>query len=141
MPDGTDREQAHQWREGDWDGRGERGHITRGKDHVATGRRRAGHTGERTTGRNSTPGHGFPTVCWPLETSILLDAQHPGAFRAAIPGMKPITGEPGLFWAPGDWHGEITAVRRGNAWLVVAGGSGLHQRLEVLRHLTASVRL
>ena len=78
---------------------------------------------------------------WPLETSILLDAQHPGAFPAAIPGMKPITGEPGLFWAPGDWHGEITATRNGNAWVVVAGGSGLHQREEVLHHLTASVRL
>jgi hypothetical protein len=78
---------------------------------------------------------------WPLETSILLDAQHPGAFPAAIPGMKPITGEPGLFWAPGDWHGEITATRNGNAWVVVAGGSGLHQREEVLGHLKASVHL
>ena len=78
---------------------------------------------------------------WPLETSILLDAQYPGAFPAAIPGMKPITGEPELFWAPGDWHGEITATRNGNAWVVVAGGSGLRQREEVLHHLTASVRL
>lgn len=77
---------------------------------------------------------------WPLETSILLDAQHPGRRPAAIPEMKPIKGAPGLFWAPGDWHGEITATCKGNAWLVIAGGSGLHQREEVLRHLDASVR-
>jgi hypothetical protein len=78
---------------------------------------------------------------WPLETAILLDAQHPGQFPAPIPGMKPIVGAPGLFWAPGDWHGEITAVRDKDAWLLVAGGSGQSQREEVLRHLTASVRL
>jgi hypothetical protein len=53
--------------------------------------------------------------------------------------MKPIVGSPGLFWAPGDWHGEITAVRHGNAWLVVAGGSGERQRLLVLDHLAAEI--
>ena len=78
---------------------------------------------------------------WPLETAILLDAQHPGRTPAAIPGMKPDTGAPGVFNAPGDWHGDITAVRHGNAWLVVAGGSGLSQRIEVLRHLTARIAL
>jgi hypothetical protein len=76
---------------------------------------------------------------WPLETAILLDARHPGRAPAAIPGMKPVAGSPGLFNAPGDWHGEITAARQQGAWLVVAGGSGLHQRIEVLRHLSASV--
>jgi hypothetical protein len=40
-----------------------------------------------------------------------------------------------------DWHGDITAVRHANAWLVVAGGSGLSQRIDVLRHLTASIAL
>ncbi len=43
---------------------------------------------------------------WPLETAILLDAQHPGRMPAAIPGMKPDLGAPGLFNAPGDWHGR-----------------------------------
>jgi len=44
-----------------------------------------------------------------------------------------------MFSAPGDWHGEITAIRLRDAWLVVAGGSGLLQRIEVLRHLNATV--
>jgi hypothetical protein len=78
---------------------------------------------------------------WPLETAILLDAQHPGVPPASIPGMKPAPHLRGVFNAPGDWHGEITATRHGNAWLVVAGGSGLKQRIEVLRHLTATVSL
>jgi hypothetical protein len=77
---------------------------------------------------------------WPLETAILLDAQSPGRPPAPIPGMTPVPRSPGLFGAPGDWHGDITAARRGNAWLVVAGGSGLTQRVQVLRHLRASVR-
>ena len=76
---------------------------------------------------------------WPLETSILLDAQSPGRPPAPIPGMKPVGGQNGLFNAPGGWHGEITATRHGNGWLVVAGGSGLAQRIEVLRHLRATV--
>jgi len=76
---------------------------------------------------------------WPLETAILLDAQHPDRPPAPIPGMKPDPRRPGSFDAPGDWHGDITAARRGSAWLVVAGGSGAAQRLEVLQHLTANI--
>lgn len=78
---------------------------------------------------------------WPLETAILLDAQHPGRRPAPIPDMKAIPGAHGLYGSPGDWHGEITAARHGNWWLVVAGGSGLRQREEVLAHLHASVSL
>ncbi len=78
---------------------------------------------------------------WPLETAILLDAQHPGSEPAPIPGMKAVPRAPGLFNAPGDWQGEITAVHRGRAWLVVAGGSGLAQRIAVLRHLGATIHL
>lgn len=78
---------------------------------------------------------------WPLETAILLDAQHPGRTPAPIPGMKPIPGAPGVFSAPGDWHGELAAARRANAWLLVAGGSGPTQRIQVLRHLRASITL
>jgi hypothetical protein len=76
---------------------------------------------------------------WPLETAILLDAQHPGRAPAPIPGMKPVDGAAGVFDAAGGWQGEIAAIRQRGAWLVVAGGSGLRQRLEVLRHLTATV--
>ncbi len=78
---------------------------------------------------------------WPLETAVLLDAQHPGRTPAAIPGMHRLPGAPGTVAAPGDWHGELVASRRGNSWLVVAGGSGTAQRLDVLRHLTATVSL
>jgi hypothetical protein len=78
---------------------------------------------------------------WPLVAAILLDAQHPGSSPAAIPGMKQVTGASGLFDAPGDWHGDITAMRHANAWLVVAGGSGLSQRIDVLPHVTASIAL
>jgi hypothetical protein len=78
---------------------------------------------------------------WPLDGAILLDASHPGRTPAPIPGLRAVTGEPGYFNGPGDFKGELTAVRRGDAWLVLAGGKDLEQRLEVLHHLTASVRL
>lgn len=78
---------------------------------------------------------------WPLDTAILLDAQHPGQPPAPIPNMRAIPNTPGLYSAPGDWHEEMTATRKGNAWLVVAGGSGLHQREQVLAHLSVSVSL
>jgi hypothetical protein len=77
----------------------------------------------------------------PLDAAILLDASHPGTAPAPIPGLTAVTGEPGYFNGPGDFKGELTAARRGDGWLVVAGGKSLEQRLEVLRHLTASVRL
>jgi hypothetical protein len=78
---------------------------------------------------------------WPLDAAILLDAARPGAPPAAIPGLTPVSGEHGYLNGPGDFKGELTATRVGNAWLVVAGGSGLVQRMEVLRHLTATVKL
>lgn len=77
---------------------------------------------------------------WPLDAAILLDATHPGTPPAPIPGLEPVKGRPGYVNGPGDFKGELTAVRRGNAWLVIAGGESLEQRIEVLRHLTASVR-
>ncbi len=80
---------------------------------------------------------------WPLIAAVLVDAAHPGRTPGAIPEMKPVAGSPGVFNGPGDggFHGEETALRSGNHWLVVAGGSGLAQRMEVLGHLRASVRL
>jgi hypothetical protein len=74
---------------------------------------------------------------WPLDAAILLDAAHPGSSPAAIAGLKAVPGAPGFFNGPGDFHGDLTATRHGNAWLVVAGGSGPAQRILVLRHLTA----
>lgn len=77
---------------------------------------------------------------WPLDAAILLDAAHPGTAPAVIPGLTAVRSEHGYFNGPGDFKGELTATRIGNAWLVLAGGSGLAQRIEVLRHLTATVR-
>jgi hypothetical protein len=78
---------------------------------------------------------------WPLDAAILLDAAHPGVPPAAIPGLSPVSGQRGYFNGPGDFKGELTATRLRNAWLVVAGGSGLAQRIQVLRHLTPTVKL
>jgi hypothetical protein len=80
---------------------------------------------------------------WPLIAAVLLDAQHPGRAPGPIPEMKPLPGSPGVFTAPGDggFHGEETALRSHDRWLVLAGGSGLAQRLYVLKHLRATVRL
>ena len=78
---------------------------------------------------------------WPLETAILLDAEHPGEPPGPLPGMTPVSKVPPVFNAPGALTGELTAERRSNAWLVVAGGSGPAQRLAVLRHLHATIRL
>lgn len=77
---------------------------------------------------------------WPLDAAILLDAAHPGAPPAAIPNLTPVSTAPVFYNGPGDFKGEITATRRGNAWLVIAGGSSLTQRIEVLRHLTPTVK-
>jgi hypothetical protein len=77
---------------------------------------------------------------WPLDAAILLDAAHPGAVPAAIPGLTPVPGAPGFFNGPGDFKGELTATRNDSTWLVVAGGRNLAQRIEVLRHLTPTVK-
>jgi hypothetical protein len=77
---------------------------------------------------------------WPLETAILLDAEHPGAPPGPLPGMTPLRRVPHVFDAPGALTGDLTAQRRSNAWIVVAGGRGPAQRLAVLRHLHATIR-
>ena len=78
---------------------------------------------------------------WPLDAAILLDAAHPGAPPAAIPGLQPMASAPGYLNGPGDFHGDLSATRIGDAWLVVAGGTGPPQRIAVLRHLRASITL
>jgi hypothetical protein len=78
---------------------------------------------------------------WPLDVAILLDAARPGSTPAAIPGLAPVAGHARYLNGPGDFKGELTATRLAHAWLVVAGGSGLNQRIEVLRHISATVQL
>jgi hypothetical protein len=77
---------------------------------------------------------------WPLVASVLLDAAHPGSTPAPLPTMKPLVGHSGFFQAL-VVEGEAVARRIPGAWLVVANGSGVSQRLLVLEHLRATVHL
>jgi hypothetical protein len=70
---------------------------------------------------------------WPLDAAILLDARRPGQTLGPIPAANPVPGHPGVVnVAVGAGPGGLTAQRIGNAWLVVAGGASLAQRMEVL---------
>jgi hypothetical protein len=70
----------------------------------------------------------------PLRGLVLLDAAHPCGRVAALPDFEPVSGEPGFVD-----EGGLTARRDGNAWLVVGQGSGVAQRVELLRRLSAFV--
>ncbi|HEY7933681.1 MAG TPA: hypothetical protein VID48_07635 [Solirubrobacteraceae bacterium] len=72
----------------------------------------------------------------PLRAMIVLDAAHPRARPAALPDFKPVPRAPGFFS-----EGGLAARRSGNAWLIVAQGSSLAQRMRLLRHLTPTVEL
>jgi hypothetical protein len=77
---------------------------------------------------------------WPIVAGVLLDASHPGTTPASLPAMQPLQGHPGIFQGPGV-EGETIARRIAGAWLVVAKGEGLQQRLTLLEHMHAMVRL
>lgn len=77
---------------------------------------------------------------WPIAAGVLLDASRPGATPASLPAMQPLQGHPGIFQGPGV-EGETIAQRIPGAWLVVVKGEGLQQRLALLQHLQATVRL
>lgn len=72
----------------------------------------------------------------PLRATVLLDAANPKARVVALPDFKPVAGAPGYFA-----QGGLTARRSGNAWLIVGQGTGLAERMRLLRHLAATVRL
>jgi hypothetical protein len=72
----------------------------------------------------------------PLKAMVVLDAANPGSRAVALPDFKPVPGAPGFFA-----EGGLTARRSGNAWLVVGQGTGLTERVRLLRHLTATVQL
>ncbi|MGH2834466.1 MAG: hypothetical protein ACRDK2_16980 [Solirubrobacteraceae bacterium] len=72
----------------------------------------------------------------PLRALILLDAAHPSARAAALPDFKALRSARGFFD-----QGGITARREGNAWMIASQGSGVAQRIKLLRHLTGLVRL
>jgi hypothetical protein len=77
---------------------------------------------------------------WPVEANILLDAAHPGARPGSLPAMAPLAGHPGIVVGPGA-GGESVARERAGAWLVVAKGANLQQRLTVLEHLSIAIDL
>jgi hypothetical protein len=72
---------------------------------------------------------------WPLQVGVLVDARRPGHVLGLIPGATPVLGYPGTVDSAG---GSLTARRIGNAWLVVQGGSGVAQRMQVLGALRIS---
>ena len=83
---------------------------------------------------------------WPLLVGVLLDGHRPGQVLGPIPGAGPVPGQPGIVdLAAGQFPSSlftrnfgVTAKRLGNAWLVVQGGSGLAQRVQVLNALRIS---
>ena len=77
---------------------------------------------------------------WQLVGSVLINAANPGSTPAALPGMTPLPGHPGVFQALAA-EGEMLAQRIPGAWLVVARGSGNEQRLRLLEHLHGTVHL
>jgi hypothetical protein len=83
-----------------------------------------------------------------LEAAVLLDAEHPGATPATLPYLTRAPGAAGVFDAPGgimrgghSGSNNLTAERLPGAWLVVTGGSGPAQQLQLLRHLHATIHL
>jgi hypothetical protein len=70
---------------------------------------------------------------WPLVAAILLDGRHPGRVLGSIPGAQAVPAYPDTVNVAA---AGLTARRIGKAWLVVEGGSGMTQRLEVLRALS-----
>ena len=83
---------------------------------------------------------------WPLQVAVLLDGHRPGQILRSIPGARPVPGQPDIVsLATGQFPTSsftrnfgVTAKRVGNAWLVVQGGSGLAQRVQVLNALRIS---
>jgi hypothetical protein len=85
---------------------------------------------------------------WVLDAALLLDAHHPGALPAPLPGSTPVPGHPGVVEERSGIFGDITGRRVGDAWLVVESSSrlaqrtsGLPQRLEMLDALRSCVRV
>lgn len=93
-------------------------------------------------GRNGILGQGFLSCAdteyflhkWPLQATVLLNGQTPGAPPAALPNMKPLAKHPGIWVERG-----MLARRSKHTWLLVKGGHGLAQQIEVLDSLQVRV--
>lgn len=77
---------------------------------------------------------------WFVGADVLLDAAHPGATPARLPGIRPLPGHSGIFLGAGA-EGKELARRIPGAWLLVTQGKDLAQRLALLEHLRATVHL
>jgi hypothetical protein len=89
---------------------------------------------------------------WPLQAAVLVDGHRPGQVLGPIPGARPVPGHPDMVNLPlgqVPWNYDtritadspqysLTAKRVANAWLVVQGGHGLAQRVQVLNALRIS---
>jgi hypothetical protein len=64
----------------------------------------------------------------------VLDAAQPSSRAADLPSFHAVRAAPGIFAG-----GSLTAMRAGNAWLVVEQGRGPAERMRLLRHLNATV--
>ncbi|HEY4426804.1 MAG TPA: hypothetical protein VGN08_01210 [Solirubrobacteraceae bacterium] len=69
----------------------------------------------------------------PLKAIVLLDAARPQSFAPLLPDFHAVRGSPGVYA-----EGELTAKRSGAGWIVVEQGTGVRQRMLLLRHLTAA---
>jgi hypothetical protein len=80
-----------------------------------------------------------------IVAALLLDAKHPGTTAAPLPAMQRVASKPTVLntvsettatvpYTTGELGG-LSARRVGNAWLVVAGGTTLQQRIRVLDEL------
>ena len=72
----------------------------------------------------------------PVRALIMLNAADPSAAAGELPNFNPAPHAPGFLA-----QGSLTAARDGSFWLMVGHGASRAQDIEVLRHLTASVRL
>jgi hypothetical protein len=72
----------------------------------------------------------------PIRVLIVLDAAQPASRAADLPSFHAVRGAPRMFAG-----GDLTAIRSHDAWLIAEQGRGPAERMLLLRHLSAAVRL
>jgi hypothetical protein len=80
-----------------------------------------------------------------MRAAVLLDAAYPGHTPALIPGLVRVRQAPGIYNTKQQLGilEATTAMRQGNAWIVVSGGgrNAEEARIRLLRHLRATIKL
>jgi hypothetical protein len=72
-----------------------------------------------------------------IRALMMINAHNPSEPAVALPNITPVAGSPGFFYT----QDSLVATRDGSAWLMVQGSASHAQDIEVLRHLTAIIRL